>query len=90
MIGQQDYIRLVAQARRDLDGGGDLESVLSMLKENGFSQIDCIRGIIDLTGSSMAEAKETVHLSRAWEATRERSDEFHKSLESGLTEEETA
>jgi ribosomal protein L7/L12 len=90
MIGQQDYARLVSQARRDLDAGADFDSILLVLKENGFSQIDCIRGTIDLTGSSMAEAKETVHLSRAWEATRERSDEFHKALESGLEEEETS
>jgi ribosomal protein L7/L12 len=90
MISRQDYIRIVSAARAELNSGTEFESILLMLKENGFSQIDCIRGTIDLTGSSMTEAKERVHFSRAWAATREQSDELHESLESGLAEEETS
>ena len=84
MIGSDDYRRILADARKL--HGEDIEATLLTLKENGFSQIDCIRGVVDLTGASLADAKQLVHFSKAWSDVRGESDAFHASLESEVDE----
>lgn len=83
MIDAAGYERFLAEARASLAAGTGLDDVLVVLRQRGFSPVDSIRAVRALTGASMAEAKEIVHVSPAWADTRERTDEFHRSLEQG-------
>lgn len=77
MDGQR---RVIKTARERLVAGGDLEEVLRFLRANGFSVIDSIKATMELTGASLATAKETVHRSEAWRDRRGTHDEFHRTL----------
>ncbi|WP_410596618.1 hypothetical protein [Amycolatopsis sp. lyj-23] len=81
MIDPAGYERLVAEARTALAAGSGLDEVLARLRRDGFSPVDSIRAVRVLTGASLAEAKETVHVSPAWADVREPTDEFHRQLE---------
>jgi ribosomal protein L7/L12 len=80
MIDQQSYADALVAAGQQLSGGVEPEGVLLMLRERGFSQIDCVRGVLDLTGCSLAEAKGLVQVSGVWADVRERTEEFHRAL----------
>lgn len=84
MIDEAGYDRLLARARIDLAAGATLDTALAALREGGFSRVDSVRAVRALTGASMADAKEIVHVSPAWADVRERDDEFHRSLERDL------
>ncbi|MFJ1791855.1 hypothetical protein [Kitasatospora griseola] len=82
MIAMQrpDYQDLLAEARRRLAAGTDVEELLEWLKELGFHQVDCIFAVIQLELAPQPEAKRLVHHSRAWSATRKQSEELHEAL----------
>ncbi|MEU8635684.1 hypothetical protein AB0C38_26260 [Amycolatopsis sp. NPDC048633] len=86
MIDATGYERFLAEARASLAAGAGLDEVLAVLRRRGFSPVDSIRAVRALTGVSLAEGKEIVHVSPAWADTRERADELHRSLEEGLTD----
>lgn len=81
MIDAAGYERLLTEARTALAAGTGLDEVLARLRRAGFSPVDSIRAVRALTGGSLAEAKEVVHLSPAWADVRDRADELHRSLE---------
>ncbi|MGK3201229.1 hypothetical protein [Amycolatopsis sp. MEPSY49] len=72
-------------ARTRLAAGVPLDAVLAELREGGCTQVDGIRAVCALTGASLAEAKEIVHVSPAWADVRQRADDLHRSLEQGLS-----
>ena len=71
---------LPTQAHRLLDQGEDLQDVLGYLRANGCTIVESIKATMRLTGTSLAEAKQTVHTSRAWSDRREAHDAFHAVL----------
>ncbi|MEV5719399.1 hypothetical protein AB0L41_36410 [Amycolatopsis mediterranei] len=88
MIDAAGYERLLAEARTALAAGTGIDEVLGRLRRGGFSPVDSMRAVRALTGASMAEAKEVVHVSPAWADVRERADDFHRSLEEAVGGEE--
>jgi hypothetical protein len=50
-----------------LRSGADLEAILCFMKTSGFSPIDCIRGVMELTDWTLAEATRKVHFSETWQ-----------------------
>ncbi len=63
-----------------LKEGGSIDSVLSLLRQNGYSRVKSIKAIMRLTNSSLAEAKNLVHLSPTWRDVREETERFHDLL----------
>ena len=84
MIGQEAYRRSVAAARRGLQSGRSLEAVVADLKNEGFSRVDSIRAVVEITGASLGDAKLIVHRSQAWEDVRQETEDFHVALETEL------
>lgn len=58
----------------------DLESFLEQLRADGESIVQSIRKVHERYSLSLAEAKDAVHHSRAWESEREAHDAFHDQL----------
>ena len=86
MIDKSEYAPALEAVRRDLDAGASVDDVLITLKGMGFSQVDCIRAVVDLRLCDRSDAKGLVHFSRAWEPERERNEQFHADLEKALRE----
>ncbi|WP_377273553.1 hypothetical protein [Peterkaempfera sp. SMS 1(5)a] len=53
-------------AARSNEQGVEVDAILAHLREIGFSPMDCIRVIMNISGSPLAEATRIVHFSRAW------------------------
>jgi hypothetical protein len=70
MMDRTRYARILEEARRNLDSGADVETILLELKEKGFWQIDCIRALFELGVCSSSDAKRVVHFSEAWKDSR--------------------
>lgn len=69
----------IADARRLIGGGADLEIILMFFREKGFTKLDSILAIRALYDKSMPEGKEIVDRSDTW-SDRFRSDmEFRKT-----------
>lgn len=57
------------------------------LKSDGFSRVESIRAVVEITGASLGDAKLIVHQSQAWEAVRQETEDFHTALEAELSAE---
>jgi ribosomal protein L7/L12 len=88
VIDVDTYRRVVAVAFRNMQGGQSLERILIGLKDEGFSQIDSIRAVMELTEISLGNAKVLVHNSRAWEMERQDSEDFHAAIESEFNQDQ--
>ena len=75
------YRRTVQEARERYDPKGDAEGVIAFMRSAGFSMIDCIKALRELSGCSLADAKLTVHHSETWSDQRESSERLHEELE---------
>ncbi len=51
---------VLEQCRAMLANGADIESVLCVLRDNGFSKVHSIKALVDLGQVSLAEAKRVV------------------------------
>jgi hypothetical protein len=71
VISAEDYAARVVDANAMVVAGSDIESVLRFLKISGFSPIDSIRALMELTGWTLAEATRKVHFSEAWKELSE-------------------
>jgi hypothetical protein len=71
---------VASDAERLTKSGADHEIVLGFLRERGFNKLDSIKALINATGMSLDEAKNSVHHSRAWQDSFARDEEFHASL----------
>lgn len=65
MISKEEYPVWLAEAAELLGRGTDLEDFIQFMRSKGFSPIDCIKGVMELTGSGLAEATKKVHFSAA-------------------------
>jgi hypothetical protein len=77
----------VAAAHRGIQAGRSLEGVVADLKNEGFSRVDSIRAVVEITGASLGDAKLIVGQSQAWEAVRQETEDFHVALEAELRSE---
>jgi hypothetical protein len=56
------------------------DTVLTQLREEGFSQAQSIRATVERLDVSLTEAKKIVHLA-AWADVRSENDSFHEALD---------
>jgi hypothetical protein len=70
MLTPDEYSAGIDSVRALAAGGADLDSVVGRLKELGFSPIECIKAVMELTGRPLREATEAVHFSPAWPELR--------------------
>ena len=80
MLSNDDFHTLLNVARQMLETGQDLETILRSLRQNGCTQVDCIRIVMDLNDSTLEEANSLVHYSKAWEDMRERTEKVHNAF----------
>jgi hypothetical protein len=59
------------------------DTVLEVLREEGFSQTQSIKATVERLGVSLAAAKTIVHFSAAWADVRSENDSFHRGLDQG-------
>ncbi|GAA2237214.1 hypothetical protein GCM10010430_17750 [Kitasatospora cystarginea] len=84
MIGKSEYERALREVRLKFEDSLDREPVIEYLKGAGFSQIACIRAMIDLGMCTASEAKRVVHYSLAWSSTRSQSEDLQEGLAKAL------
>lgn len=80
MISDDDFHTLLNAARQMLEAGKELETIIRILRQNGCTQVDCIRIVMDLNDSTLEEANSLVHYSKAWEDMRERTEKVHNAF----------
>ena len=68
---------IVARMMRE---GVPQEEILVQLRADGYSILDSIKALTVGAGLSLADAKQAVHLSRAWADRREQNEAFHEHL----------
>ena len=91
-VSSNDRLCLAESARRLLADSSDLESVIAFLRGSGCDKIDSILILREVTGRKFNDCKALVHLSKAWEDTRETDELLHDLAESvtkDLTKEQT-
>jgi len=72
-----DQEALLIEAAHRLRHDSDIDAALRFLRANGNSVIDSIKATMQLTGTSLGQAKHTVHTSETWSDLRDVHDEFH-------------
>lgn len=66
------YRRVIESVKETVDAKKDPDRAISLMKREGFSPVDCIRGIIELTGWPLPVAHEAMLNSEAWSELRGR------------------
>ncbi len=66
MLSKEQHAEFLANAKKELETGVDVNVLIGSMRRNGFTPVDCIRAVIDLLGCSLAEATEKVASSPAW------------------------
>lgn len=64
-----------------IDRSEDTQTILWFLRKNSLSKIESIRILMELKGISLAEAKELVHFSQAWQDVQKDDEKFQELLE---------
>jgi hypothetical protein len=72
--------------RRLLAEGKTLDGALKALRAKGLSIMECIIAVRKFRQCALAEAKEVVHMSPAWDDVRKLNEQFHQELETALDE----
>ena len=57
---------LIAECRRRLEAGEDVETIIRYLRASDCSKIDSIASLKGAWGIGLAKAKEIVHVSTTW------------------------
>jgi ribosomal protein L7/L12 len=87
MTAPRELDEILAHQRALFEAGKPVEDVLSDLRKEGASVIDCIRAVMSLMSFTLNEAKEFVHNSDAWADMRESFEADHAKLERRLKQE---
>jgi hypothetical protein len=61
----------IAVARDAYQRDRNVETAILVMKRSGFSVIESIRGLMEITGLRLAEATRRVHFSEAWPELRD-------------------
>lgn len=84
VVDPAEYRKALVELHARMPGEPSVEGVSAELKLKGFSQVDCIRAVVELGLCTQAAAKRTVHHSAAWSSTREQSEKLHAEVEAAL------
>lgn len=71
---------VLQECREMIARGAELEEIVRILRERGFSKVHSIKALVDLGQASMSAAKAIVHNSPTWADVRERDEEFQRRL----------
>ncbi len=77
---------VTARARGLVQELADWNDVLSALRAEGFSKIECVRATAEVRRLPLGESKRLVHESEAWRDLRERDDLVLDDIVEGLEE----
>jgi hypothetical protein len=80
---------LIAECRRRLEAGEDVETMIRYLHASGCSKIDSIAILKGACGIGPAKAKEIVHFSATWADRKALDEEFHEDIVDAVTSEKT-
>ena len=80
----KDTATLVNECQRQRAAGKSNDDLVAFLRTQGCSKVESMAIVARACGVGLGEAKEIVHLSKAWADTRERDERFQQSLEAGL------
>lgn len=64
--------------------GADVESVLHVLRDAGYSKVQSMKALVDLDQATLAEAKTIVHNSTVWRDAREQDEAFQDLIADAL------
>ncbi len=56
------------------------DAILSALRADGYSKVDCIKATVEQLRLPLADAKRIVHESSAWADVRHDDDQWHDRL----------
>ena len=70
MLTEEEYQTGIAEVRTLLFSGATPDELIQTMKRLGFSPIECIKGMMELTDSTLPEATRAVHFSAAWPELR--------------------
>jgi hypothetical protein len=70
MLTAEEYGDGIAQVQDLLAAGASLDEAIARMKQIGFSPIESIKGLMEVTGSPLADATRAVHFSSAWPELR--------------------
>jgi hypothetical protein len=71
VVTRDEYLSGLEIAAERYRSGSDMDSILLALRRLGFTPIDCIRCVVDVSGCALADAVRTVHFSSAWPEIRD-------------------
>ena len=71
---------IATECRQALQGPGGIEAAISLARDKGLSKVKSIIAIRQVTGKSLAEAKEAVHNSQTWADRKASDDDFHREV----------
>ncbi len=83
-LSVNDRLHLAESAKRLLNESNDIESVIAFLQKSGADKIDSILIVREITGREFNDCKALVHLSKAWENTRDRDERLHDLAEAAI------
>ncbi|MEU8000744.1 hypothetical protein AB0B66_06215 [Catellatospora sp. NPDC049111] len=63
-----------------LEEGASLDDVITFLRDEGFGQIDSMKLLTHTAGLSLAEAKQAIDASPAWQDRRESNEALRRDL----------
>jgi ribosomal protein L7/L12 len=90
MLAGEEYDRVLAEARRRLNRGEDLDSALAFMRSEGFGFIPCCKAVRALLNVDLGEAKRLVHFSRAFAEERHEREAFQAAAAGALDFDDTA
>ncbi len=86
MLSNDDFHTQLTAAKQMLETSQDLETILRSLRQNGCTQVDCIRVVMELNDATLEDANSLVHYSQAWEDMRKHTEKVHNAFIDGLEE----
>jgi hypothetical protein len=75
-----DPENLLESYRNRLEHGASVEDLIRILRFDGFSKVQSVKALVDLSVANLTTAKELIHTSATWADVRKRDDEFHRKL----------
>lgn len=76
----------LAESQRILDEGGAVDDIIAFMRAQGHGKIESIKVLHDLRKLTLAQAKNIVHFSPAWEDRREADDALHEDVARAVSE----
>ena len=80
----KDKEEVLARCKTEYEREHNIESVLLLLRENGYSKVQSIKTLIETLQIPIDEAKRVVHLSQAWRDRYHTDEKFHDLLEKSV------